>query len=62
MSDEEKLKAEDEAYKKRREQAFGNVAKDLLQQAFTKTFSDWDDRDWNALDSSWRKYADGKTK
>lgn len=62
MSEEERLKAEDEDYKKRRETAYGSVAKDLLEQVFASTFKDWDDRDWNAIDSSWRKYADGKTR
>lgn len=59
MSDAERLAAEDEEYRKRRESAYGSVAKTLLEEAFQRTFSGWDERDWQALDSSWRKYADG---
>lgn len=61
-SEEERLKAEDEDYKKRRAEAYDKVAKDLLQQAFDRTFAGWDDRDWKALDASWKNYADGRTK
>ena len=62
LSDEDRLKAEDEEYRKRREQAYDSVAKELLEKAFARTFKDWDDGDWAVFDSSWRKYADGKTK
>ncbi|MBI4879926.1 MAG: hypothetical protein HY812_09765 [Planctomycetes bacterium] len=62
MSDEERLKAEDEEYRKRRDQAYEKVAERLLEDAFQLTFKDWDDGDWNSLDSSWGKYAEGRTK
>ena len=62
MSEEEQLKAEDEEYRKRREQAYDNVAKELLQKSFERTFSGWSDKDWRAFDSSWQKFADGKTR
>src|SRR5690606_31008745 len=62
MSDEERLAAEDEAYKKKREQAYDQVAKELLDKAFQRTFADWDDSDWSALDASWMKYAEGRIK
>ncbi|MFH0943667.1 MAG: hypothetical protein V2A76_00560 [Planctomycetota bacterium] len=61
MSEEEQLKAEDEEYRKRREQAYDKVAKELLEKSFERTFAGWSDSDWRTFNSSW-KYADGKTK
>lgn len=62
MTDEEKLAAEDEAYKKKREQAYDKVATELLTKAFERTFTGWEDSDWRSLDSSWMKYAEGRTR
>jgi len=62
LSDEERLKAEDEEYRKRRDQAYDSVAKELLEKAFARTFKDWSDSDWAVFDSSFRKYADGNLK
>lgn len=62
MSDEEKLAAEDEAYLKKRDQAFDKVERQLLDDAFALTFKNWDESDWKSLDASWMKYAEGRTK
>lgn len=62
MSEEERLKAEDEEYKKRREQAYTMVADEILAKAFERTFRDWSDSDWSTLDSSWNKFAEGRTR
>lgn len=62
MSDEERLAAEDDEYRKRRDQAYDAVARDILTKSRERTFKDWDDKDWQAFDSSWMKYAEGRTK
>lgn len=62
MSDEEKLAAEDEAYKKKRKDALDNVEKEILEKAYALTFGDWTDADWRAFHNSWEQYAAGRTK
>jgi hypothetical protein len=58
LSEEEALAAEDEEYKKKRENAYGAVAKELLDKAFQTTFADWSDQDWAALENSWRNHVE----
>ena len=58
LSDEERLAAEDEEYRKRREGEYGSMAGELLTKSFAKTFNGWDEGDWRSLDHSWKKYAD----
>lgn len=62
LSDEDRLRKEDEAYKKKRDQAYEKVAKNLLKTAYDKTFADWDDKDWKAFDQSWGQFAAGAIK
>ncbi len=62
LSDEERLKREDEEYRKRRELAYDKVAKQLLADTFRDTFSGWSEQDWKALDASWRKFMEGRSK
>lgn len=62
MSDEERLKAEDEAYKKKRENEYGKIEQELLDGAFQKTFNGWSDADWKTLDNSWMNFAKSRAK
>lgn len=62
LSDEERLKREDEEYKKKRASAFDKIEKELLEKALDQTFAGWTDSDWKALDRMWLSYADGKIK
>lgn len=62
MTDEERLKAEDEAYEKRRSQAYDKVADQITQDAFNLTFSDWNDKDWKVLDSKFEAFAKKQVK
>ncbi len=57
LSEDQRLQAEDEEYKRKREQAAGKDARELLQNAFDLTFGGWSAADWEKLDRSWRAYA-----
>ncbi len=62
MTDEERLKAEDEAYKKKRENEYSKIEKELLDKAFAKTFEGFTEKDWSALDDSWKMFAKSRVK
>ncbi len=57
MSEEEKLKAEDEEYRKRRKRAVDAVEKEILGRVYKKTFGNLTDRDWEIIQKKWEKYA-----
>ncbi|MBI4880816.1 MAG: hypothetical protein HY812_14345, partial [Planctomycetes bacterium] len=56
-SEDQRLQAEDEEYKRKREQAAGRDARELLQNAFDLTFGGWSAQDWEELDRSCRAFA-----
>lgn len=62
MSDEDRLKAEDEAYKKKRDNEYSKIEKDLREKVLSKTLKDFGDKDWEALDTAWRSYAKNRIK
>ncbi|MBI4879994.1 MAG: hypothetical protein HY812_10110 [Planctomycetes bacterium] len=56
-SEDQRLQAEDEEYKRKREQAAGRDARELLQNALDLTFGGWSAQDWEELDRSCRAFA-----
>ncbi len=51
-----KTEEEEEAeFRKRRAESWDKKEKDLLGNVFQKSFGEWSDGDWNALQSAWEK-------
>jgi hypothetical protein len=62
MTDEERLKAEDEQYKKKRETEYDKIETELLTKSFEATFAGWDDAAWKTLDANWLNFAKSRVK
>jgi hypothetical protein len=56
MSDAERLAAEDELYRLRLELTGAKLAQEMLGQPFERTFRDWTEEDWTALDKALRSF------
>ena len=57
MSEEDRLKAEDEEYRRRRKTAVDAIMKEMLQKIFAATFGKIEDRAWGQIQKRWEKFA-----
>ncbi len=57
LSEDEQLKQEDAEHKKRLEQSFEAVEKDIQTATYDNMFGAWTEEDWKSFDRKWRQWA-----